>query len=62
MARAPISVPNQAARFTARGLLEIFAPAKQYWILPAAENDPGDRLHVDACMPPETALFASSDF
>jgi hypothetical protein len=43
-------------------LLGIFAPSKQYWIFPAAENDPGDRLRVEACMPPETALFVSSAF
>jgi hypothetical protein len=62
MARAPISVPNQAVRFTVKGLLGIFAPSKQYWIFPEAEIDLGHRLRVDACMGPETALFASSDF
>jgi len=62
MARAPISVPNQAVRFTVKGLLGIFAPSRQYWIFLAAEIDPGDRLLVEAFMLPERALFGSSDF
>jgi hypothetical protein len=62
MARSPISVPKLAVRFTVRGLLGILAPSKQYWIFRAAENDPGDRLRVEAFMPPERALFGSSDF
>jgi hypothetical protein len=62
MARSPISVPNQAVRFTVRGLLGILAPSKQYWIFRAAENDPGDRLLMEAFMLPERVLFDSSDF